>query len=199
MNDRCSYELIDKPVSWIFQWIYRLCWWKLHAKLHEVCLDNVYFRPLHNANVIHCKQPHRFHRAHRRSHNSLLIRSPVKQKKKCSVKTFSSKIYQIFEIIFTLIPNTELKSSMIMCRSSICRRVFLTPFAEYNGGRFNDWDGINLSNCKLSNKLWQTSFIFDMDNCINFRVWYSESMKKWIDLIVASGLIVFKFNPRCLL
>lgn len=64
-----------------------------------------------------------------------------------------------------------------MCRSSMWRRVFFTPLAEYNGGRFNGGDGINLSNCKLSNKLWHTSFIFDMDNCINFNVWYSV---KWV-------------------
>lgn len=78
----------------------------------------------------------------------------------------------------TLIPNTELKSSMIMWRSSICLRVFFTPLAEYIGGRFNGGDGINISNCKLSNRLWHTSFILDMDNCINLSVWYSVNIFK---------------------
>lgn len=70
----------------------------------------------------------------------------------------------------TLMPNNVLKSSMMMCRSSMWRRVFLMPLAEYNGGlsASDGGDGINASNCKLSSRLWQTSFVFDMDNCINF-------------------------------
>lgn len=97
---------------------------------------------------------------------------------------------------FTLIPNTELKSSMIMWRSSICRLVFFTPFAEYNGGRFNGGDGINLSNCRLSNKLWHTSFIFDMDNCINFRVWYSERIYQITLMIIheIDSLVICELN-----
>lgn len=84
----------------------------------------------------------------------------------------------ILILLYTFIPNTELNSSMIICRSSMYRRVFFTLFDEYNGGRFNGGEGINLSNCRLSNRLWHTSFIFDTDNCINFRVWYSVNSEK---------------------
>lgn len=82
-------------------------------------------------------------------------------------------------MILTFRFNMELKSSIIIWRSSIWRLEFLIPLAEYNGGRFDGGDGINLSSCKLSNRLWHTSFTFDMDNCINFKVWYSVVRSDW--------------------
>lgn len=89
----------------------------------------------------------------------------------------------------TLMPNNVLKSSMMMWRSSMWRRVFLMPLAEYNGGLSASagGDGISASNCKLSRRLWHTSFVFDMDNCINFSGWYSvlaaskENRINWIN------------------
>lgn len=113
-----------------------------------------------------------------------------------------------FCVSITFIPNTELKSSMIMCRSSMCRRVFFTPFAEYNGGRFDGGEGINLSNCKLSKRLWHTSFTFDTDNCINFKVWYSVNRKKYASfysinwnfhrILIRSRESIFKIEQKTL-
>lgn len=114
----------------------------------------------------------------------------------CNSKLPSNASESINWRYVTFTPNTELKSSMIMWRSSMCRRVFFTPLAVYSGGRFVGGDGINLSNCKLSNRLWHTSFIFDMDNCINFNVWYSvqEQKEDYCDLeLINNAKSIFRW------
>lgn len=68
---------VDWPVFSTSQWICRLCEGKLHVKLHAVGLDNVYWRQFHNANEIHYMKLHQCHRAHRKSHNNSLNRSPI--------------------------------------------------------------------------------------------------------------------------
>lgn len=149
----------------------------LRVVLGSENLDNVCWRRFHNANAIRCMRPHPFRHVHRKWHSNWYGPYPGTkesggEKTLAHLKRVSSKGTQ-FD---TLMPNNVLKSSMMMWRSSMWRRVFLMPLAEYNGGlsASDGGDGINASNCKLSSRLWQTSFVFDMDNCINFSGWYSK-------------------------